>query len=124
MRIGTIKTIIKEELSKFGELPAWLNPFLQTLNQFIGSVGLALKGNLTFEDNFSCVKKQMTFSHGIEQEINPNSKLRVTGVLVLNTQGVVVDKFGWSQKDNGSIGVTFYFNSGTEAICTVLILLG
>lgn len=124
MKLGIIKTIQREELSKYGELPSWINSFLQTLNQFINGVGSALKGNLTFEDNFLCKVKTLTFSHGVEQEINPDTRLKVVGVLPTYCSGLVIDKFGWTQKSDGPIGVTFYFNSGTSAKCTVIILLG
>lgn len=124
MKLGILKTIQREELSKFGELPGWLDPFLQTLNQFIGGAGNALKQGLSFEDNFLCKVKQLTFTHGVEQKINPDSRLRVVGVLPTMASGLIIDKFGWSQKSDGTIGVTFYFNSGTSAVCTVIILLG
>ena len=124
MRIGALKTIVREELAKYGELPKWIEPFLQTINQFIGPVGQALKGNLTFEDNFLCVVKQLTFTSGSEQAINPASNLRVSGVFWIDTNGVAVDKFNWSRKSDGTIGVTFTFDGASEAICKVIILLG
>ena len=50
---------------------------------------------------------------GVAQEINPqNSKLRVTGVACFNSNGMIVDKFGWSFLNNGNILVTIYFASG------------
>lgn len=124
MKLGIIKTIVREELAKFGQLPGWLDPLLQTLNTFINSVGTALKGNLTFADNFLCKTKQIKLTSGIEQEINPDTKLRVTGVACFNANGLVVDKFGWRALSNGNIGVTIYLNSGTEATCDLIIFLG
>lgn len=124
MKLGILKTIQREDLSRYGELPDWINAFLQALNQFMTSVGGALKGNLTFQDNFLCKVRTLTFSHGVEQKINPESKLKVTGVFPVYASGNVVDKFGWAYKTDGTIGVTFYFNSSTDAECTVIILLG
>lgn len=124
MKLGVIKTIVREELSKFGELPGWINPFLQTLNQFINAAGKALAGNLSFEDNFLCKVKTLDFTSGTEQPINPDTKLRVIGVIPTACSGLVIDKFGWVLKSDGTIGVTFNFASGTTAKCTVIILLG
>ena len=124
MKLGILKVIQKEELTKFGELPKWIDAFLQPLNQFIGQAGQALKGNLTFQDNFLCKQKSLTFTHGVEQEINPDTKNRVIGVLPISAGGLTIDQFGWTSKSNGNIGVTFHFNTGTDAVCTVIILLG
>lgn len=125
MKIGVIKTIIREELSKIDSLPKWLDPFLQTLNQFISQVGLALKGNLTFKDNFLVRVKTITLTHGVAQEINPDptSKLKVGDVACFNAGGLVIDKFGWSQLSNGNISVTIYFASGTSSACRLYIFL-
>jgi hypothetical protein len=122
MKIGTIKTIVKEELSKYEELPKWVDPLLVTLNKFINDIGLALKGNLSFEDNFNCKIKQIKLTHGVEQAINPQSTSKVKGVLLMGAGGVVVDKFGWRFLTTGQIGVTVYFNSGTSSICDLVIL--
>jgi hypothetical protein len=124
MKLGVLKTIQREELSKYEALPKWMEPFLQVLNQFIGAVGLALKGNLTFEDNFLCKIKKLTFTHDVEQEINPESKIKVVGVLPQYAGGLMVIGFQWTYKTNGNIGVKFQFAGGTEAVCSVIILLG
>lgn len=124
MKLGIIKTIQREELSKFGELPKWVDPFLQVLNQFLGNVGLALKGNLTFADNFLCKEKKLTFTHDVEQEINPDTKSRVVGCFPIYAGEKMVVGFKWTYKSNGNIGVTFQFDGATEAVCTVIILLG
>jgi len=124
MKLGVLKTIQREELSKFEALPKWVDPFLQVLNQFIGAVGLALKGNLTFADNFLCKEKKLSFTHDVEQEVNPETKLKVTGVLPIYAGGLMVTGFQWVYKTNGNIGVKFQFTGGTEATCTVIILLG
>lgn len=124
MKIGTIKVIVREELSKFGELPKWIDPFLQTMNKFINDVGLALKGNLTFKDNFLCVTKQIKLTHGVEQEINPQTKFKIYGVICLNANGLIIDKFGWRSLSNGNIGLTIYYHAGTESLCDIIIFLG
>ena len=110
MKIGVVKTIVKEEITRLGESPPWIDALLGPLNQFITAVGTALKGNLTFADNFLCVSKTLKFTHDVEQEINPNTKLRVTGMIYTNTSGLGVDVFKWQQKSNGNVGVTFSFS--------------
>lgn len=126
MKLGIIKTIIREELSKYGELPKWIDPFLQTLNQFISNTGTALNGNLDFQNNFRCTQKQMSLTHGVEQEVNPASpKLRVTGVACFNANGKIVDKFGWRFLDNGNVGVTIHFDGGSgTSDCVLILFLG
>jgi hypothetical protein len=124
MKLGTIKTIVKEELSRFGQLPGWMDPLLQTLNNFITNVTQALRGSLTFQDNFLCKIKQIRLAHGVESEINPDSRLKVSGVACFNCNGLIIDKFGWRQLSNGNIGVTIYYDSGTNALCEIIIFLG
>lgn len=124
MKLGVIKTIVKEELSKFEELPKWMDPFLQTLNTFISNVATSLKGNLTFEDNFLCKKRTLKVSHGVEAQINPDSRLKVTGVACFNTNGATLDKFSWRVLSSGNVGVTFYFDPSTDATCDIIIFLG
>lgn len=125
MKLGIIKTVIREELAKFEKLPLWMDPFLQTLNQFISNVGTALNGNLDFKYNFRCTIKSINLTHGVEQEVNPeNTKLRVIGVACFNANGKIIDKFGWRFLSNGNIGVTIYFDSSATSSCELIIFLG
>jgi hypothetical protein len=123
MKLQGIKTIVKEELSRFEKLPAWIEPMLQTLNTFISNVTIALRNSLTFEDNFLCKVKKVTLEHGVESEINPDTRFKVMGVLFLSAEGLLIDKFGWRQLSSGNIGVTVHFASGTDALCEIVILL-
>lgn len=128
MKLGIIKTIVKEELSKFEKLPSWMDSFLQTLNQFISNVGTALNGNLDFKYNFRCTVKTLALTHGVEQSVNPeNTKLRVTGVACFNANGMIVDKFGWRFLSNGNVGVTIFYDGGgptTVSNCELILFLG
>lgn len=122
MKLGTIKTIVKEELSKFEKLPGWMEPFLQTLNQFMNNVGTAVNGNLDFKNNFRSTVKSLEFTSGVELKVNPEKpKLRVTGVACFNTGGLIMTKFGWRHLNDGSIGVTIHFDSGTTSTCEITI---
>lgn len=132
MKLGVVKRIGRDELQKAGgEIPAWVDVFLNSINSFIEKVGLALQGKLTFEDNFFCKSIYLDFTHGVEQLINPavaNAiNARVIGVLPLDASGQGVDSFKWVRKDDGNIGVTYSFaggSSSTKAKCRLIILLG
>jgi hypothetical protein len=124
MKLGTIKTIAKEDLSKAEKLPAWMDPFLQSLNNFISNVTLALNGRLTFNDNFLATEKQINIIHSVETEINPDSKNKVKGVVCMSSGGLGIDVFKWRQLSNGNVGVTIGYDGGistTNAICVITI---
>lgn len=122
MKLGIVKRISKEDL-KAGDLPAWIDPFLASINQFISSVGTALQGRLTFTDNVQSNIFVKKFSSGTELEINPQAgRLRVIGVVPLYSGGKSVDEFNWDYKTTGNIGVTFVFNGGGTANCRILVL--
>jgi hypothetical protein len=129
MKLGILKRIPKENLQQAGDLPKWIDVLLDPLNSFIESIGNALQGRLTFEDNFLCKVDTQTYTAGVELLINPyrenQSNLRVKGVIPLYANGSIIDTFGWVRKQKGNIGVTFSFAGGvTAASCTILILLG
>lgn len=119
MKLGVIRRILKDDLAKRGEVPAWVDALLDPLNQFIGDCSQALTNNLTFPDNYSGKLLTLTFSHGTELAVNPNTKTRVTGVIPLSVGSygsgsdgafaTLIDKWGWVQKADGTIGLTFYF---------------
>ena len=112
-----------------GELPKWIDQLLTPMNDFIEKVTLALTKRLTFEDNFLGSVASYEFTDDVELEINPNltasGNLRVSGVLPLSTGGEPFTKFGWVQKANGNIGVTFGFETtSAKRTCKIAILLG
>lgn len=123
MKLGLIKQISKEDLG--ADAPAWAEKLIGPLNQFITQVGTALQNRLDFENNFSANVFNKKLSSGVEQEVNPQSdRLRVKGVLPLYADGAVIDKFGWSYKSNGNIGVSATFDGGGSKTVRLLILLG
>lgn len=130
MRLS-LKRLLKEELSRTKEdVPKWMDSVLSVLNSTIEQVGIALQNRLTFEDNINCSVITREFTHGVELEINPlagkASSLRASGVLLLSSGGLIVDKFGWVLKTSGNVGVTVYFDGGTsstKATCKVAVLL-
>lgn len=132
MKLGTIKRISRDDLSKSGdELPKWIDTLLEPLNQFIEKTGLALQGNLTLDDNFLCKRVSLKFTHNVAQSINPlpvgAKNLRVTGVIPVSAGSEGIDSFKWIQTSDGTIDVTFKFVGGTSATvatCALFILLG
>lgn len=144
MKIGTIKQILKDDLKGSGDLPGWLDSFLTTLNQFITQVATALKGRLTFADNFSCKPITLTFIHGVALEINPLvaglTGFKVLGLLPIQcpAQGYdastlyLLESFGYAILQNGNISTTLRFAktdgtapaAGTALTCSLIILLG
>lgn len=132
MRLGTIKRISRDELTKSGEeLPKWIDAMLDPLNQAIEKFTLALSNGLTFDDNILAKRTKLSFTHNVEQLINPfpqgSRNLAVVGVWPVSAGSQAIDKFKWVSKTDGSIGVTFQFDGGspsTEAVCTIIILLG
>lgn len=128
----SLKRLLKEDLARTKEeIPKYMDTVLRILNTAIEQLGVALSNRLTFEDNFLCKIETREFTHGVELTLNPTSgqqaNLRATGVSLLSGGDLIVDKFGWNQKSDGTIGVTVYFNGGTSstsANCKVLILLG
>lgn len=127
MKLGTIKRISKEDLARNGEVPKWMDPMLETLNQFIEKVSQALGGNLTFEDNFLCKLVEQEFTHATELVLSPRldgrSGLRAYGLIPVFTSGVELSSLTWRTLENGNVGVTFGFGSAVTAKCKIIILL-
>lgn len=127
MKLGVVKRILKENLAAAGEVPPWVELLLVPLNQFIEAVGSALTNKLTFADNFSCVVYSGKFKHATELVINPKSSLKVSGVIpTYASSGQIITGFGFNRRNDGTIGVTLQFaaGAGTEATCSLVILLG
>ena len=117
MNLGGLRRILKSDLGKNDDVPSWVVQLLISLNQSFDKLFLALTGNLTFRDNFSCRVTTVEFKSAVEKEISPQSNLKVTGVLPLDTGGILITGFGTTRKTNGNIGVTFTFTNldGTAA---------
>lgn len=129
MKLGVIKRILKDDLARGGDLPGWIDFFLQPLNEFIEKVGLALQNRLTFNDNFLSKTISQTFVSGTSYQINPqlpstNVVHKVVGVFLLDPGGGTVDKWQWVRNSNGSLNVAITFSDVQSATCSILILLG
>lgn len=119
MKLGVIRRILREDLEALEPTPKWIDALLEPLNQFIGTVSQALTNNLSFTDNFAAKKFQLEFTHATELSINPNTKNRVSGLVVAGVDSwgsdstgalaTLISRYGWVPKSNGNIGVTFHF---------------
>lgn len=127
MKLGTIKRISKEDMSRKGEVPGWMDPLLDTLNEFIEKVSQALNGNLNFEDNFLSKVVDQEFTHLTELIVSPRldgrTGLRAYGAIVIATSGVKYDAITWRLIEDGNVGITLNFGSALTARCKILILL-
>lgn len=127
MILGVIKRIAKEDMAKFGQIPNWIDALLNPLNDFIEKTGLALQNRLTFKDNFLGKVVSTEFTHDTELEINPypstRGSLSVAGVIPVSTGELSIDAFKWVKKQNGNIGVTVKFVTGTSATLKLFIFL-
>ena len=124
MKINALKRIVKEDLIKQGEVPAWMDPFLQSINDFISQVGAAVQGRLSFADNFDCKIHSQKFTSGVAVNVNPQTQRRPVGVIPLYWGGKSKTGFAWDYSTNNQVSVTFTFSGGGDANCRVLILLG
>ena len=124
MKIPVTRRISKEDL-RGGELPGWIDGLLTPLNQFITTIATALQNRLTFEENFQAKVLEFSFQHDTELAINPQAgRLRVTGILPSYAGGAIVTGFGWTQKSNGNVGITFQFSDSGTHKCKIVILIG
>ncbi len=127
MKLGLIKRISKEDMARYGEVPKYMDPLLETLNTFIDRVATSLNGNLSFGDNVLCKEYSQSFASATAYTINPHLDGRPNaspyGVLVLDTNGAELTKVLWSKLASGNISVTLTFSTATTNKCTLLILL-
>ena len=124
MRLSVTRLIRRDDLGS--GLPQWVDKMLDPINAFIEQASRAFDRGITFRENFLGVETTQTFIHDTAKEINTGSRLRVKGVVLVDSSGEIVTGFGWSRVDNGNISVTARFASGgaTEKACVLQIQLG
>lgn len=135
MKIPVIRKVLKDDLARAGgEIPAWMDGFLYTLNQFIETVGSALQGRLTFADNVASKRITLTFEHAVSQDVAIDAGQTISGVIpVLCTNSTdttananIVSGVKVTLKGNGVVGIQVNFagGAGVKATVTLLILYG
>jgi hypothetical protein len=121
-KLGVIRRIAKEDLTKGGDLPAWVDPFITTLNQFIDATTSALQNRLTFADNFNCKTVVLDFTSGTDQILGQSSYGRPIGVLPVSCGGKGLTEFKTRFNDQGDFVVTLTFNGGGTSTCRLILL--
>jgi hypothetical protein len=111
MIIKGIKKILKSDIPS---APQWFDQVLYLLNIFMDTTVTALRGNLSFQDNFLSQVKEVEFVHGVEQQVGCTLPT-YGGFLVLKNPNVDssdygVDKWFVRQIKPGIFGVTIWFN--------------
>ena len=118
--MSIVRGVRKLLKSDFPESPEWFTNFLGTFNQFLDSVIGALRGRLTFRDNFYCEVKEFEFVHATELKIT-HALQNFEGLLIVKTPGdTPATTYGISEYhtriiDNKNIGVTIEFAAATDA---------
>ena len=128
MIIANVRRILREDLERSEKIPAWVDNLIGPINEFLDVATTLLRGNVTFKDNFLCKQVSLEFTHGVSIPVNVgNSRSRVLGIIPLDCIGQALDKWKMNRNDDGSVGITLYFDGGsstTKATCTIIILFG
>lgn len=128
MKLPSQKKILREDVK---DAPNWINPIIDTFNNFAETVYQALNRNITFSENVGCFIKEVTYkttsNYPVETvfEFLNELKVKATGVLVLQaferaTYTPVAAQIAW-RENNGSIEV--HLVTGLEASKTYTIRL-
>lgn len=120
-KISVINKILKSDVP---DAPSWSDVLISTLNQFFDVAIIALKGRLTFTDNFLCDYKELTFTSGEELQILTNMST-YGGVLIVkppNEQNVTIASYGARQIKNKTVGVTINLTGATASRIGLIIL--
>lgn len=124
--ISGTRKILKSDIPK---APAWFDPIISILNEFLDTVIGGLRGKLTFSDNFYVDIKTLTFTHGEEKKIFFSGVNTYEGILVLKgpqTSDTDLAVTGHVARVVGpqTLGITFLFNGAgsTEGEITFCIL--
>lgn len=121
MKIPFVQRITKDDLSRAGDLPKWIDELIDPLNLFIDQVGQALQANLDFLNNFYGTEVTFTLTHGSAQSYAPPAGKRVKGIVVIDSGGQVVSGAGFVRNSDGSIAITVHFAAGAKTASSCLI---
>jgi hypothetical protein len=115
--------ILKDDLARAGEVPAWIDTLLGVLNNFIDSLGSGLQRGLSFSDNFYGTEITLTMTHGIAYKYSLPSGKSCKGIAVVDASNQIVSGYGFTRNSDGSISITVNFAAGgsTSAACLIQI---
>lgn len=96
---------------------AWVQKLLQPLNSFIEQMTAGLRNNLTHAENMRCKELELSFTHGTERVVaSPGFSARGAIGMWANGQAVSAVKLAYRQ--DGQLGLTVYFQSGSGTATT------
>lgn len=121
MIFSAVRRILKEDLSRSGEVPKWVDALLLPLNEVIEQVARAMQNRLTYKDNFQGVEKRVELTSGVETDVSTGSQLRIKGLRIVEAEGKIVTGWGFNRKSGNTIGITVNFSVAGKATCTVQI---
>lgn len=126
MKLPVVRKIFKEDISKAGEAPDWVDALLDPLNQFLDRVTLALRNNLDLANNFSGKLIETKFTHNVTLNVNPGTNGKILGIVPMGAGQQAITSFKWIRNDDGTVGITFGFAAGgsTADNCTLFIFYG
>lgn len=125
MNLGVVRRILREDLSKSGPLPTWIDALLSPLNDFIDKVTTLSRNNTTLQENVSGKIFTTTFTDGVELKVATGSSLKVVGVIPLAFGSQTLTSFAWSRNQDQTINVTFGFATASASdSCTIYIFYG
>jgi hypothetical protein len=127
--MAIIKGTKKILRSDIPDAPDWFSPIMSILNEFLDTVIGALRGKLTFRDNFYSEVKELEFTHGVEVIISTKMPT-YEGVIILKTPNndlaatIVVGHKVRQIKPN-TLGITINFaGAGTTTGKVSFLILG
>ncbi len=92
-----------------------LQDFVEFVSGAFAQVILALRNNLTFEDNFLCLTQQITLFHNQVQIINTNGKTPKRIMATARSTTQILTGFGWTIGDNGETQIKATFDGSPVA---------
>ena len=102
-----------------------LAPMIDYLSRFVADVVQALRGGLTFGDNFACEVKTVSLKHETAQIVSASKT--VTGIIPLRVTSTALglSSFAWYYDEGGRLTVSAGFTGtpGTAAYDVSLVLL-
>jgi hypothetical protein len=125
--MAIIKGVSKILKSDLPGAPDWFDPIISTLNGFLDTVIGALRGRLTFYDNFYTEYKELDFVHGVELRVSTKMPT-YSGIIIIkppNKDDSSLSIVGWHARQTTSkeVGVTISFSGGLGKTGSVGILI-
>jgi hypothetical protein len=107
MKIGAYRRVNRGDL---GDVPAWVDTILETLQSQIEQLTNCLMGNVTLGDNIRGESQEVRLVHGVETVIRVKNRPRDIQVSWV-AGGYGKAGFSWRTIDKEKVGVTILFQT-------------